>query len=495
MITNNPPVKNFKYYAGKHDDIGTVDEVIHTIVYVSEIPHATIDEVVMFETGEIGQVSAIHQDLIEVLLFSDKPMDVGTKVARTKEKLKVPVGKELLGHTINALCIPISDQPLTKPKEEREIDIPPSSIDNRKRITKPLQTGVTMVDMLIPLAQGQRELIIGDRKIGKTNFLLRTVLAQAKTGVICIYAAIGKKQRDIKQLEEFFEQHNIRKNVVIIAATAEDPPSMISILPFTAMTIGEYFRDQEMDSLIVFDDLTTHAKYARQIALLAKRFPGRDSYPTDIFYTHARILERAGNFITKHGTISITALIAAESNKGDITGYIQTNLMSITDGHIFFDADLYTRGKRPAINPFLSVSRVGHQTQTLLKQDITRELTAFLTLYEKMQSFIHFGAEITDNVKTTLATGDKINAYLNQDKIMTIPSNLQVFLFALLWVNQNNEESPLAMKEEMNKIILAYFTNPSLQKSIDSIVKKTKTLNDLLRIIKKDGLELTDKDL
>jgi len=481
-------MKDFKYYLDSISEIGFVEEASNTIVNVSGLPKIKTDEIVIFETGETGIALSFTAEVVEILVFSKKPIAHGTKVVRTNEFLKMPVGKEFFGKIIDPLGNPITlVDAYKKPTESREINTQALGILSRKTITRQLETGIPAVDLVMPLGFGQKELVIGDRKTGKSNFLMQVILAQARQKHICIYAAIGKKKLDIKNAEDFFRKHGIFDQIVVIATSSDSPIGLSYLAPFSAMTLSEYFRDQGYDVLVILDDLTSHAKYYREISLLGKRFPGRNSYPGDIFYTHAKLLERAGNFVTPKGEKSITCLPVAETIQGDLSGYIQTNIMAMTDGHLYFDSDLFAKGRRPAINPFLSVTRVGRQTQSTLKRSINREILSFLTIYEKMQNFSHFGAELTESSRVTLAIGEKIVKFLNQGPSTTMPIGLQILLFSMLWnsILQNKDVEPIG--ENVEKMIEKYKSKPDISKKIDEMITNSPTFNDLLKPIREKG--------
>src|SRR3972149_299882 len=330
-------MKDFNYFLDKLGEIGFVDRSVHSLVYVSGLPKVHPGEVVMFESQDLGQVLSLTPEEAEILVLTSSQIRVGSKVVRTGEHLQVEVGNGLLGRMIDPLGRPIDSARLVKSVESRSIDLTPPKLLERKLVEKSLDTGVSIVDLVIPLGKGQRELVIGDRKTGKTEFLFRTVVTQAFEGTVCIYAVIGQKQIDIKKLSEFFEEQKVMKNTVIIASSSSDPAGLIYLTPFTAMTVAEFFRDQGMDVLLILDDMTTHARNYREISLLAKRFPGRSSYPGDIFYLHAKLMERGGNFLlfkdldistkTKISPdqvkeVSITLLPVAEMVMGDFSGYI-----------------------------------------------------------------------------------------------------------------------------------------------------------------------------
>lgn len=478
-------VDTFKNNLNQTGEIGFVEEIVHSIAYVNGLPGACPHELVIFEDGSLGEVLSLTDKFVEVLIFSEGKMRVGSKVTRSNKTLEIPVGNELLGESIYPLGNPLdSTRAIKKITNFRPVDTHALGIDVRKRVQRPFDTGVTLIDMMLPLGKGQRQLLIGDRKTGKTNFILRTILTQARQGNICIYVGIGKKKLDIKKVEEFCVKNKIMKNVIIIASSPQDPSGIIYLTPYAGMTIAEYFRDQGKDVLLILDDLSSHAKFYREISLLGRRFPGRNSYPGDIFYIHAKLLERAGNFIVGNGENSITCLPIAETTQGDLSGYIQTNIMSMTDGHIFFDNDLFAKGRRPAINPFLSVTRVGHQTQSVLRREINRELTSFLTLFEKMQNFVHFGAELNENIRNILSTGDRIIRFFNQTSRDIIPPNVQTFLFCLLWLGAWNNREQEEMEKEMLQIITGYETQPLLKKKIDDLILKAKSFNELLVTVK-----------
>lgn len=486
-------MKDFEFYLKKYGEIGFVEQIHYPIIFVTGLPSVRPTETVVFENGIIGQVISIAPSTVEVLTFSQPNITVGTRVVRTDNYLEIPVGKNLLGRVVGPLCQPIDSVEKFDEKnmEYRPIDIVPPGINKRKRISKPLETGVALVDLLIPIGKGQRELIIGDRKTGKTSFLRQTVLNQSKNGTICIYAAIGKKMVDIRGIHEYFVAQKGMDNTIIVASHSQDPAGIIFLTPYCAMAIAEYFRDQGIDVLVILDDLTTHAKFYREISLIAKRFPGRESYPGDIFYIHSRLLERGGNFVVGDGEASITCLPVAESLEGDIAGYIQTNIMSMVDGHIFFDNDLFTKGRRPAINPFVSVTRVGNQTQSQVRRDIHREIITVLNLFEKAETFVHFSSTLIESTKLSLATGEKILKFLTQEVSETVPSNAQTILFAMVWLHYWPDNETDKMKLDNEKIAALYQSDESVSSLLDTLVNSATSFNDLLGKIEIKRAELS----
>jgi F-type H+-transporting ATPase subunit alpha len=478
----NNNMKDFDYYLDKTGEIGFVDQILHSIVYVSGLPEVHPEELVIFESGVFGQVLSLKPDYVEILLISSLDLRVGDKVARTGEKLHVGIGDSLLGRTIDPLGIPSDSAKELSGTKKFKVIVESPRLTFRKHVEKPLETGVTIVDLAVPLAKGQRELVIGDRKTGKTGLLLQTIMTQANLGTVCIYAVIGQKLVDINKLGEFFEERGIKGNTIIVAATSSDPAGLIFLTPYTAMRIAEYFRDKGMDVLLILDDMTTHARVYREISLLAKRFPGRSSYPGDIFYMHAKLIERAGNF--KKG--SITCMPVAESILGDLSGYIQTNLMAMTDGHIFFDIEAFNQGKRPAVSPFLSVTRVGHQTQTALERDVSRELSSFLVTYEKMKQFLHFGAEVGETARNVLSLGQKLDIFFNQGPDTIIPKNINLLILGGIWSGHWNEIKLEELNSQIEKIILLYQTNANYKKQVDELIGQTNTFSDLVNYLRRN---------
>lgn len=462
-------MEQFDQLLQKTGEYGIVMQVSHPIVFIEGLPSARVHEIIVFETGGKAEVFSITRGRIEARTFTHEPVKVGTKVARTDELLSIPVGKELLGHMMNPLGEPLdpADQ-FVVPKVRRELDEQPVGISGRQKITKQMVTGISLIDLMLPLGIGQRELIIGDRKTGKTSIIMTTVKRQVYEGIVCIYVAIAKKKSDIKKLHQFFVQEKIMDKIIIVATSSYDSPSLIYQTPYAAMAIAEYFKEQGQNTLIIFDDLYTHAKFYRELSLLARRFPGRDSYPGDIFYIHSKLLERAGNF--KHpkvGEVAISCLPIMEIIEGDLTSYVATNVMGITDGHLYLDTNLYYQGMRPAVNIPLSVTRVGRQTLDKLSRDINKNLTAFLASYDKLQAVAHFGQELTDDVKKQLNTGDLIYKFFNQPYQLTVPKQVQSIMISLLLQGFIEDEE---MMEKVKAGLIAATYDRSKQKLIFDII-------------------------
>lgn len=482
-------MKKFNDYLTETGEIGYARKVVNVIVYADGLPTAHPGEVVIFEGGQIGQVTSLKQDLVEILTFSKKIVKTGERVARTGRLNTVPVGNELLGKIITPLGNLISTNDPVKAQEIRPIDILPAGIMTRRMIKKQLDTGVGIVDLMVPIGQGQRQLVIGDRKTGKTNFLLQTIVSAARQNNICIYSAIGKKKIDIKRVEQYLESNGVLDKCIIVGSTSQDPAGEIFLTPYTAMTIAEYFRDKGQNTLVIMDDLLNHAKFYRELSLIANKFPGRNSYPGDIFYIHARLMERAGNYLVNNAEVAITCIPVVESSQGDFSGYIQTNVMSMTDGHIYFDSNLFSEGRRPAVNPFLSVTRVGKQTQSSSKRSINRELLSFMTLFEKLRNYSHFGAELTDSVKITLNTGTKLLSIFDQDPNSIVPGNVQAIVLTLIWGGSIKETDSKKILEYRNRLVSLYSTDPAYKKQVDDAINSTNTFNDLLLYVQKNLIQ------
>jgi F-type H+-transporting ATPase subunit alpha len=485
--------EKFNECLNKTKETGFVEEVNHPIAYVNGLPKAKLSEVVFFESGCMGVVMSLLENYVEVMVFKGTSVLVGEKVARSNEILHIPVGDGLLGNIVDSLGKSMyENRVITGLGEYRDTDAPPPAINFRERITVPLETGVSLVDFLIPLGKGQRELIIGDRNTGKSTFVIQTMLSQAKLGTICIYAGIGKKMHSIKKVESQLIKSGVMDRSIIVGSGASDPIANIYLTPYTAMTIAEYFRDKGKDVLLILDDLSTHAKYYRELSLIAKKFPGRDSYPGDVFYAHSRLLERAGNFKFGNKVSSIKCLPLAEAIEGDITGYIQTNLMSITDGHIFFDQAIFKSGKRPAINYFLSVTRVGRQTQSKIKWGINRELSSFFYLHGKTERFIHFGAELNEGIKATLEMGKKLDQFFDQTTEEIISMDVQILLFILIWSGILKEETSGKIMFYRSQAQKLYDKDPVFKDRVKKLISSSDDFNALLGKISAQHKELID---
>ncbi len=484
----------FETYLNSSGEYGTISQIQHPLITIKGLPHAHPNEMLIFENNQIGQVYDIEEKSLHALVFSQQPVELQTKVTRTNLTMGVPVNSDLLGKIIDPLTNVIDGIAIQKSSSKsqlRDLFSPAPGISSRIGINKQFITGVNKVDLLIPLGYGQRELIIGDVKTGKTMFVNRAIVNQVKTSnSVVIYAAIGKKKTEIITLLEYFKKENIMQNVCIVATSASDIASTVFLTPYTAMTIAEYFRDLGQHVLVVLDDLTTHAQRYREIALKSRRFPGRESFPGDIFYTHASLLERAGNFThPTNETVSITCLPIAMTTEGDITGYISTNLMSMTDGHIFFDSGIYNKGERPAINIPLSVTRVGRQAQSQLGQEINKTILSTITEYEKIRNIAYLGSELSDVSKTMLKRGESLMNLLSQDMLINMTYELQIILFGLVWINAldlSGNRTYVTILPEITTLC----SDEKNQADIQSLLSSS-SLKEFIEILKKNQQLLT----
>lgn len=478
----------------KNKDEGTVEKIIDSLVYVKGFKRVRIFEEVVFEDGSKGYIFSIDRDHSICLLTNQTQIKKGMAVSRSDKLVGINLGEGLRGKIINPFGLSLAkDNPVTNCRDFRIFDSEVPTIKDRAIIDENLHTGVTVVDMMVPLGKGQRELIIGDRGTGKNWFANSVLKSAASKGVVCIYCGIGKKKAAAQEILSSFKDYKYSKNIISIVSFANDPLGQSYLTPYAAMTIAEYFKDLGHDVLVVFDDLGTHAKIYREISLLCKRFPGRNSYPSDIFFTHSKLLERAGNFKTKGKNVSITCLPIVESVGGDISGYVQTNLMSMTDGHIFFDIDLYNQGVRPAINYFLSVTRVGRQTQSAIKYKINRELSNILSLYEKTKAFIHFGAEISEGVRLNLRLGERLIQFFDQTGDVLVPNNIQVLVFVLIWSQKWDAYSKDQVQNEVKRLIYLYENDVDFMKVVDELASVSTDLNNYLDNFARYEERLKDK--
>jgi F-type H+-transporting ATPase subunit alpha len=476
-------VSQFETYLEKTKEIGYVNSFSHSIAFVSGLPSLTLEEMIITENGKRGIVHGLRKDLAEILMIDIKDLKIGERVARTEKKFEIKICQELSGRIVNPLLQPIDGLgPIIGEKEEKRVKIEAPSFIERVQIREPLETGVMVVDLLVPIAHGQRGLIIGDAKTGKTTFLLQAMTNQAKMGTICIYVGIGKKDMAIKWVEEYLKKQGVFQKTIIIHTTPDDSPTLIYLAPYCGMAVAEYFRDRGKKVLIAFDDLTTHAKIYREISLLLKRMPGRDSYPGDIFHIQASLLERAGNIYKNGKEVSITALPVAETLENDLSGFIQTNLMAMTDGHIFFDINEFRKGKRPAVNVFLSVTRVGNQTKSPVEREIAIFLRKKMIEYQRILELTQFGAELLPETQKIIEIGQKIDLLLSQSSEILIPRQLQIILAGLLIAGFWDLKSQREMKIEVEKI-LKFFQKgkiPPLREKIEEI----KNLDHLIFLMK-----------
>ena len=396
-------------------ETGNVIWVGDGIATIYGIDHAMYGEIVLFENGVKGMVQDIRENEIGCILFGkDTGIKEGTKVTRTKKKAGIPVGEGFIGRVINALGEPIDGKGAIKEDGYRPIEEDAPGIVDRQPVDTPMETGILSIDAMFPIGRGQRELIIGDRQTGKTSIATDTILNQKGKGVICIYVAIGQKASSVAKLVSMLDAHGAMDYTIVLNSTASDPASLQYIAPYAGTALGEYFMHQGKDVLIVYDDLSKHAVAYRAISLLLERSPGREAYPGDVFYLHSRLLERSSRLSDKLGGGSITALPIIETQAGDVSAYIPTNVISITDGQIFLESNLFNSGFRPAVNVGLSVSRVGGAAQTKAMKKASGSIRIDLAQYREMEVFTQFASDLDDATKAQLQHGSALMELLKQ---------------------------------------------------------------------------------
>ncbi|MBR4100458.1 MAG: F0F1 ATP synthase subunit alpha [Oscillospiraceae bacterium] len=408
-------------------DVGTVITVGDGIANIHGLEQCMSGELIQFENGTYGMALNLEQDSVgAVLLGSDAEIKEGSTVKRTGEIMSVPVGEALLGRVVNALGQPIDGEGEIKTTATAPIEKVASGVITRKSVHKPLQTGIKAIDSMIPIGRGQRELIIGDRQTGKTAIALDTIINQKGKDMICIYVAIGQKRSTVANVAETLRKAGAMEYTIIVSATASELAPLQYIAPYSGCAMGEYFLDQGKDVLCVYDDLSKHAVAYRALSLLLKRPPGREAYPGDVFYLHSRLLERACSYNENYGGGSLTALPIIETQAGDVSAYIPTNVISITDGQIFLETDLFNAGVRPAVNPGISVSRVGSAAQIKAMKKVSGSLKLSYSQYRELQAFSQFGSDLDADTKNRLAMGERIVEVLKQDRNAPVPVELQV---------------------------------------------------------------------
>ena len=406
-----------KYYdnAIQQSETGTVLMVGDGIARASGLMNCMAGELLEFEDGSFGMAQNLEENSVSIVLFgSDENIGEGQTVKRTGKVVSVPVGDAMIGRVVNALGQPIDGAGPIATDEYRAIESPAPGICERKSVHEPLQTGIKAIDSMVPIGRGQRELIIGDRQTGKTTLAVDTIINQKGKDVICIYVAIGQKRSTVATLVETLTRNGAMDYTIVVAATASEASPLQYIAPYSGCAMGEYFMYQGKHVLIIYDDLSKHAVAYRALSLLIRRPPGREAYPGDVFYLHSRLLERAAKLDDAHGGGSLTALPVIETQAGDVSAYIPTNVISITDGQIFLETELFHSGVMPAVNPGISVSRVGGNAQIKAMKKVAGTLKLIYSQYRELQSFAQFGSDLDANTKATLAQGERIVEVLKQ---------------------------------------------------------------------------------
>src|SRR6187200_1861891 len=425
-------------------EVGTVIAIGDGISRVHGIERAMAGEMLEFPHGVFGIALNLEEESVGAVLLGDfKEIKEGDQVKRTGRIISVPVGDEMLGRVVNALGQPIDGKGPINTKQFAPIERLAPGVVDRQPVKEPLQTGLKAIDGMVPIGRGQRELIIGDRQTGKTAVAIDAILNQKNTGVICIYNAIGQKQSTVAQVVRTLEEADAMRYTIVVAATASDPAPLLYISPYSATAMGEFFRDSGRHSLLIYDDLSKHAQSYREISLLLRRPPGREAYPGDVFYLHSRLLERAAKLNDKNGGGSLTSLPIIETQAGDLSAYIPTNVISITDGHIFLETDLFYQGIRPAINVGNSVSRVGSAAQTKAMKKVAGSIKLELAQYREMAAFAQFGSDLDASTQRLLNRGSRLTELLKQPQFTPLKMEEQV---CVIWAGTNGylDALPLA---------------------------------------------------
>ncbi|MBQ3601125.1 MAG: F0F1 ATP synthase subunit alpha [Lachnospiraceae bacterium] len=435
-------------------EVGRVLTVGDGIATIEGLDNATFGEILLFSSGVRGMVQDLREDEIGCILFgSDEDIYEGSTVKRTGKTAGVPVGDAFMGRVVNALGVPIDGKGEIFSEEYRPIENPAPGIIDRQPVDTPMETGILAIDSMFPIGRGQRELIIGDRQTGKTAIALDTILNQKGKDVICIYVAIGQKASSVAQLVQNLRNKGAMNYTVVVNASASDSAPLQYIAPYAGCAIGEYFMEKGKDVLIVYDDLSKHAIAYRSISLLLERSPGREAYPGDVFYLHSRLLERSAHLNEAKGGGSMTALPIVETQAGDVSAYIPTNIISITDGQIFLESDLFFAGQRPAVNVGLSVSRVGGDAQTKAMKKAAGAIRLDLAQYREMEVFTQFASDLDDTTKKQLAYGQGLMQMLKQEQFKPYKQHEQVIILVVI-LNHLLQEVPVKeVKVVLNKVV------------------------------------------
>lgn len=468
-------IENYDMVTGEQE-VGSVIWVGDGIATIYGIEHAMYGEIVIFENGVRGMVQDIKRDQIGcIILGKDTGIKEGTKVTRTKKKAGVPVGNAYLGRIVNALGAPIDGKGDIPADDYRPIEQEAPGIVDRQSVKQPLETGILAIDAMFPIGRGQRELIIGDRQTGKTSIAVDTILNQKGKDVICIYVAIGQKASTVAKLVNTLTKNDAMDYSIILSSTASESASLQYIAPYAGTAMAEYFMHQGKDVLIVYDDLSKHAVAYRALSLLLERSPGREAYPGDVFYLHSRLLERSSKLSDELGGGSITALPIIETQAGDVSAYIPTNVISITDGQIYLETEMFNSGFRPAINAGLSVSRVGGAAQIKAIKKIAAPIRVELAQYRELASFAQFGSELDAATTEQLAQGERIREVLKQPQYQPMPVEYQVIIIYAA-TRKHLLDIPVADVLAFEKDLFKYID--SKYPEIPAAIRDTKVLSE-----------------
>lgn len=479
-------IKNFQTKI-ELTDVGTVVTVGDGIANIHGLEKCMSGELLEFEGGVYGMALNLEQDFVgAVLLGSDKEIKEGDTVKRTGKIVSVPVGDEMLGRVVNALGQPIDGKGAILTNETRPIEQIAPGIITRQSVNRPLQTGIKAIDSMIPIGRGQRELIIGDRQTGKTAIALDTIINQKGQDVICIYVAIGQKRSTVANVVDTLTKNGAMDYTIVVSATASELAPLQYIAPYSGCAMGEYFMSKGKDVLCIYDDLSKHAVAYRALSLLLKRPPGREAYPGDVFYLHSRLLERACNLNKEYGGGSLTALPIIETQAGDVSAYIPTNVISITDGQIFLETDLFNSGVRPAVNPGISVSRVGGSAQIKAMKKVSGSLKLTYSQYRELQAFSQFGSDLDADTKSRLALGERVVEVLKQGRNSPISVENQVLIIFAV-INNYLKDVPVKLIGEYESELFEFID--TAKPEIIASIRETKDLTDENQKAIKEALE------
>ncbi len=476
----------------KLEEVGQVLEVGDGIARVYGLDNIQAGEMVTFEDGTKGMALNLEDDNVGIVIFGDdRDINEGDTVKRTGHIVEVPVGKGLLGRVVDALGNPIDGKGPLKNVKQMQVEVKAPGIIERQSVTEPMQTGIKAIDSLVPIGRGQRELIIGDRQTGKTTVAIDAILNQKDTNqsgdekdkLFCIYVAIGQKRSTVAQIVKTLEDHGALEYTIVVAATASDPAPLQFLAPYSGCSMGEYFRDNGMHALIIYDDLSKQAVAYRQMSLLLRRPPGREAYPGDVFYLHSRLLERAAKMSDAEGGGSLTALPIIETQAGDVSAYIPTNVISITDGQIFLESDLFYKGVRPAINVGLSVSRVGSAAQVKAMKQVAGSVKLELAQFREMEAFSQFASDLDKATQQLLARGERLTELLKQpqhtpysieEQVISIFSGVRGYLDRIKVADIRRFESELlrTLRREQPDIIKDIREKKKLTEENEKALKK-----------------------
>ena len=460
-------------------EVGTVVKVGDGIAKVYGLDKAMASELLEFPNGVFGMVLNLEEDSVGAVLFGeDTLIKEGDIVKRTGRIMEVPVGEALIGRVVNAIGQPIDGKGPINTKEKRMVDVVAPGIIDRQPVKEPLQTGLKAIDSMIPIGRGQRELIIGDRQTGKTAIAIDAVINQKGSGVICIYVAVGQKRSNVVRVVKKLEEEGALEHTIIVSTSASEPAPLQYIAPYTGCAIGEYFRDNGKHALIIYDDLSKQATAYRQLSLLLRRPPGREAFPGDVFYLHSRLLERAAKLSDKLGGGSLTALPIIETQAGDVSGYIPTNVISITDGQIYLEPELFYAGVRPAVNVGLSVSRVGGAAQTKAMKQVAGTLRLDLAQFRELAAFAQFGSDLDKTTLAQIERGKRMVELLKQDQF--VPLALEEQIIILFAGTQGYlDDLPIESIKKFEAEFLRYIKET--KEDIRTEIREKKALDDTLK--------------